>query len=600
MRILVSALMLALVGADISLPCHETEETLVEIQGNVSNFESVKIYNNTNHENFENDDSNLFKSFQESESGGVWQGCLPKDACFMAEIGGKVDDELTFKQDGMPVETRFTFPDLNARTFKTFVELGDCIPTCDEETESLLEFDIYIGYSGTSPVWWIQDEDSNRVAECDEIDGRCVFQTQGTRFHRVRQCLPSSQCHVFVAGDEQYSIYSNGPAFHVSSFNLTYNGELLARRQGFRFESVEFGNGCSPVPCHNDNEALFELFLIRDNSRGYYTLPELSLEVMDGLDIILQDSPGLDEALHYYRGCLSRLSCLNLTLSVPETDSVTLKNDSNYTVGYFEDGKVRVVFDNAIYRDSGYHFQSRGNVDLDTFSDATSFGNCSVPGFCSAGEMLLDVTLFAPGGENEYNYFGASVEYIDQQVDKPTPLYFSTIYDGYMPGQVYQTTQCIPSSGCADFVADYYDTWSMAFDYGISVNWQEKVERRFVDLGHYRASIHTALGGETCTQALTAEVVFTMAIISLVISVTVGYLIYRVLKPTNSAPLDGLEDGETCCSSDSDDESNQEMAMGIPKDELSDGSSSHTEVANGTDEDECINQTGVVILEDTL
>jgi hypothetical protein len=50
----------------------------------------------------------------------------------MAEIGGEVDDELTFKQDGMLVETRFTFPDLNARTFKTFVELGDCIPTCDE------------------------------------------------------------------------------------------------------------------------------------------------------------------------------------------------------------------------------------------------------------------------------------------------------------------------------------------------------------------------------------------------------------------------------------------------------------------------------------
>jgi hypothetical protein len=498
----------------------------------------------------------------------------------------------------MLVETRFTFPDLNARTFKTFVELGDCIPTCDEDTESLLEFDIYVGYSGTSPVWWIQDEDSNRVAECDEIDGgRCVFQTQGTRFHRVRQCLPSSQCHLFVAGDEQYNIYSNGPAFHVSSFNLTYNGELLARRQGFRFESIEFGNGCSPVPCHNHDEALFELFLIRDNSRGF-TLPDLSLEVMDGLDIILQDSPDLAQALHYYRGCLSRYSCLNLTLSVPETDSVTLKKDSNYTVGYFEDGKVRVVFDNAIYRDSGYHFQSRGNDDLNTFHDITSFGNCNVPGFCSAGEMLLDVTLFAPGGENEYNYFGASVEYIDEQVDKPTPLYFSTIYDGYMPGQVYQTTQCIPSNGCAEFVADYYDTWSMAFDYGISVNWQEKVERRLVDRGDYKASIHTALGGETCTQALAGEVVFTMAMISLVISVTVGYLIYRILKPTNSAPLDGVEDGETCCSSDSDDESIHEMAMGIPKGEFSDGSS-HTEVANGTDEDECINQTGAV-MEDTL
>ena len=307
------------------------------------------------------------------------------------------------------------------------------------------------------------------------------------------------------------------------------------------------------------------------------------------------------ETLHYYRGCLSRDSCLNLTLSVPETDSVTHKDDSNYTVGYFEEGEVRVVFDNVIYRDSGYHFRFRGNDNLrNTFNDITPFGNCNVPGFCDTGEMIVDVTFHAPDGVNKYDHFGASVQYIDEQVDKPAPLYYSSIFDGYMSGNTYHTTQCISSNECMEFVADYENEWSKSFEYTIFVNWQEKDERRLVDPGNYQESIHTTLGGETCTQELSSQVVFAMVIISLVVSISVGYMCYRILK-TNGAPLEGPDDGETCCTSDeTDDESIREMETGTPKGEGYVDSSHIEKTSTTDDEDECIDAQTGVMMEDTL
>jgi hypothetical protein len=99
------------------------------------------------------------------------------------------------------------------------------------------------------------------------------------------------------------------------------HGELLANRNGFRFEAIEFGNECGQLACEdNDNDALMELFLIRDNLRSY-NLPNLTLQVQDGFDmlLLLQEIPDLAQDTHYYRTCLPKDSCLNLTMFVPET-----------------------------------------------------------------------------------------------------------------------------------------------------------------------------------------------------------------------------------------------------------------------------------------
>jgi hypothetical protein len=99
------------------------------------------------------------------------------------------------------------------------------------------------------------------------------------------------------------------------------HGELLANRNGFRFEAIEFGNECGQLACEdNDNDALMELFLIRDNLRSY-NLPNLTLQVQDGFDmlLLLQEIPDLAQDTHCYRTCLPKDSCLNLTMFVPET-----------------------------------------------------------------------------------------------------------------------------------------------------------------------------------------------------------------------------------------------------------------------------------------
>lgn len=107
---------------------------------------------------------------------------------------------------------------------------------------------------------------------------------------------------------------------HRSTSHMTH-GELLANRNGFRFEAIEFGNECGQLACEdNDNDALMELFLIRDNLRSY-NLPNLTLQVQDGFDmlLLLQEIPDLAQDTHYYRTCLPKDSCLNLTMFVPET-----------------------------------------------------------------------------------------------------------------------------------------------------------------------------------------------------------------------------------------------------------------------------------------
>mmetsp|Transcript_19695 Transcript_19695/g.35758 ORF Transcript_19695/g.35758 Transcript_19695/m.35758 type:complete len:105 (+) Transcript_19695:1857-2171(+) len=91
------------------------------------------------------------------------------------------------------VKTRFLLPLFI--NFLMFLEMADCIPTCDEETESLLEFDGLAGFDITSPTWWIQDENNNRVVECGRNErGMCILQTDegSNRFHRIRHCVPSS------------------------------------------------------------------------------------------------------------------------------------------------------------------------------------------------------------------------------------------------------------------------------------------------------------------------------------------------------------------------------------------------------------------------
>jgi hypothetical protein len=156
-----------------------------------------------------------------------------------------------------------------------------------------------------------QDENDNRVVECGRNErGMCILQTDegSNRLHRIRHCAPSSACHLLVARDSYFGVYTEQRE-HTSFFNLTYGGELLARRDGFRFESIEFGSGCSQIAaCKNDNDIFLEVFIFR--RRGFFSgYPSLNMTMLlkDGKDVLLQDMVD-PEALDlvYHRACFPK------------------------------------------------------------------------------------------------------------------------------------------------------------------------------------------------------------------------------------------------------------------------------------------------------
>jgi hypothetical protein len=107
------------------------------------------------------------------------------------------------------------------------------------------------------------------------------------------------------------------------------------------FESIEFGSGCSQiVACKNDNDTLLKSLHLSSAGLflGYARL-NLTMLLKDGKDILLQDlvdPEALD--LVYHRACFPKDSCLNLTLSVPETYNVTSIYHSSDTSAYYEFG----------------------------------------------------------------------------------------------------------------------------------------------------------------------------------------------------------------------------------------------------------------------
>lgn len=127
---LIFVVLIKLTSAGVVPPC-VANETLIEIEGDFAR-DWVSIYNSTDHENYGYGAGDYVTDFVETEN-GVLHGCLPKADCFMAVISDDADpNNISFKQDGKLVESRFSFPFFLENTTRTFVELGDCVPTCNE------------------------------------------------------------------------------------------------------------------------------------------------------------------------------------------------------------------------------------------------------------------------------------------------------------------------------------------------------------------------------------------------------------------------------------------------------------------------------------
>jgi hypothetical protein len=169
-------------------------------------------------------------------------------------------------------------------------------------------------------------------------------------------------------------------------------------------------------------------------------------------------------------------SCLNLTLSVPETYIVTGVYHSSDTSDYYEFGELSVVFNNIVYCDSEVRLGKTSSQDDEyIFHETTLFGNYDTSSFRNMSELRLDITIHTPDDHlSQYEELDACVAFTNNNGDRLYPFYFYTVFDGYMSNNTYRTIQCIPSDKCVEFVADDDDEWPKSFEYTILVNGEEQ------------------------------------------------------------------------------------------------------------------------------
>jgi hypothetical protein len=353
----------------------------------------------------------------------------------------------------------------------------------------------------SSVDWLLQESPSGeQVLSCHQLYERCSlsYHVGDYSLSRMRRCIPSNACYRFAIGDGFYRTYDYD--LPVAAFNISFEGRLLVSRKGFRFESFEFGHGCKESVCDNDEESSLEVFLWRQ--RPGWEKPDLSLEVRDinSSQLLLEQTWQISNSavLHYHHSCLARNSCLNLSISVPETTFMTDLYD-NFTVGYSENIESRVSLDDVIFRDSTFFLG--GNI----FEEYTFVGQCTSADLCDgSSEFLLDLTLdVSVDAPAPYQEFFWGVEYVSDKANNDLGDHFpdtGRIFEGYFVGRSYRVYQCISSDECPEFKT-YSPYWPPLIEYALAVNGDLKQQRLVEKKERYGTDaryIVTRLGGEHC------------------------------------------------------------------------------------------------------
>jgi hypothetical protein len=358
----------------------------------------------------------------------------------------------------------------------------------------------------SSVDWLLQESPSGeQVLSCDQFYDGCSlsYHVGDYSLSRMRRCIPSNACYRFAIGDGFYRIYDYD--LPVAAFNISFEGRLLVSREGFRFESFEFGHGCKESVCDNGEESSLEVFLWRQ--RPGWEKPDLSLEVrdVDSSQLLLEQTWQISNSavLHYHHSCLARNFCLNLSISVPETTTMTDLYD-NLTVGYSENIALRVSLDDVIFRDST--FPLGGNLFEYTFEKSVELGQCTAADLCDHSiefllDLTLDVSVDAPAPYQEFFWW---VEYVRDKAKNDLGDHFpdaGRIFEGYFVGRSYRVYQCIPSDECTEFKT-YSPYWPPPLiEYALAVNGDLK-QQRLVEKKEWYATddryIVTRLGGEHC------------------------------------------------------------------------------------------------------
>jgi len=208
-----------------------------------------------------------------------------------------------------------------------------------------------------------------------------------------------------------------------------------------------------------------------------------------------------DGSFSHARACLPKRSCLNLTISVPETCNKTgnILGDNNDTFDYTDHGELRLAFDNVIYRDrdSGRLHLGKDYDSNDDYAlrETTFFGDCNNPNICgSDNKSLLDVTFYVPEDDQDQldcDFF-SRIHCPDGMVAHTDDLKAFDDYWHYTPDTLYRTIQCIPADKC-EMVACDYSRQNSSVKYSIAVNGKTIKDRHIDQKRSYGQCFVTAL-----------------------------------------------------------------------------------------------------------
>ena len=284
---------------------------------------------------------------------------------------------------------------------------------------------------------------------------------------------------------------------------------------------------------------------------------------------ILSESP--EDVYEYHRQCFPADSCLEFSLSVPET--LLLYDDENpdLTSSYFERSAYRVVFDGRVYSGGDNELYFFGGFDSDDTEDNVYeephlyIGECQRSDICNEDESLFEVDFHATrvdlalGGDNT----DGTWVLVDTSEEDLEP--FEIFGAGRKFDQDYRYYRCISLKGtCMQFSADTIDKsiHGHRTNYTVKLDGKEKAKRRPCKKNEKWCDGYTniKLGGDSCDLS-------GGAIGGIVAAVVAAFVIVCIVR-RRRGEVDGEDNKSATKEGDSPKEEAPENAI-IPEDQNS-------------------------------
>jgi hypothetical protein len=482
--------------------------------------------------------------------------CLSKDKCavFLLERLPSSDlFQVQFNGEIIEPEPIFRNDSIHDTIHRWRAEMGDfCAPICSKD-ETLLDIDAF------SPKRTLEDfnirlEHSLRGEEIP-LQGPILMPSTESR---IKRCIPTNECYQRTLADETWSVYDTR-ADQLSVVVSTDDEETnnLANLNGFRFETLQFGTGCTkPCVTHGNMSSLFEFYI---SSNGYDNTKFWSLtDIKNGVEIVSGNKTGNSTTHHnlqYVQECIPSDACLEFKLWI--TDEFL--DNANGGQGYLEMGLFRIVLDGTIYYDGYYRFErdwleqgKRNSVET------ILLGHCATQETCNMEtEKLFDLHLNTNGNNiNDPNIIAWVVEDTHGlQADWASVFTRDSdfVQRGYFPNSSYRHLKCIPRSYCLNFEVTREDMWRLQADYYVTLD-GEIIPRYLVSIEDGQlVQEKVPLGGDSC-QTMNDN----LPTLAIVVIVVCGSLLLLALfftfkicgKPVVD-PATGTGEEETVASDDS-------------------------------------------------